>query len=48
MRNLTPKEMEQEMLEAYREVRRSIRLKEIEEDKRKNHEFKLQKEKENE
>jgi len=42
MRHLTP----QEVLEAYREMRRLIFLEEIEDRKRKNHEFKLQKEKE--
>ena len=48
MRKLTPKEMEHEMMEAYYKMRRDLRLEKIEEDKRKNHEFKLQREKEKE
>ena len=45
MRKLTLKEMEQEMMEDYRAMRRLIRLEKIEEDKRKRLEFKLQKDK---
>tara|TARA_R110002020_G_scaffold31157_2_gene97520 strand:+ start:1606 stop:1779 length:174 start_codon:yes stop_codon:yes gene_type:complete len=41
MRKLTPKEMEQEMMEAYYEVRRDLRLEKIEEEERKRLQFKL-------